>query len=141
MKKYLKILFIAPLLMAFQCESDDPAPLDNLEEIGLLGQWEIQDELIYDNISDMIPRCCEFLKFETDDDIRDNKGLLTYTDSQNLTNSGTFEVDINNQTVLFVDNENDEFLFEFSLDESKENLTIDFTEDGINYTQNWSKIN
>lgn len=141
MKKYLKILMITPFLMAFQCESDDPAPIDNLEEIGLIGRWEIQDELINGNISDMIPRCCEFLEFEPDNDIRDYKGILSYTDSQALVNNGTFEVDINNQTILFIDNENDEFLFEFSLDGFEENLTIDFTEDGTNYSQSWSKIN
>lgn len=141
MKKCLKILLITPFLMAFQCESDDPTPFDNLEEIGLLGRWEIQAEVINRNISDMIPRCCEFLEFETDADIRDYKGLLTYTEAQSLTNNGTFEVDINNQAILFIDNENDAFLFEFSLDESEENLTIDFTENGINVTQSWIKIN
>ena len=47
--KYLKILVLAPLLMAFQCESDDPTTFDNLEASGLLGRWEIQDEIIIGN--------------------------------------------------------------------------------------------
>jgi len=140
MKKYLKWLVIIPFLMAFQCESDDPAHFDNLVEIGLLGQWEIQDEVINGNISDMIPRCCEFLNFESDDDIRDYKGLLTYTDSQGWVNNGTFEVDIDNETILFMDNENDEFIFDFSINDSQEILRLDFTEDGINYTQSWTRI-
>ncbi|MDY2586929.1 hypothetical protein [Winogradskyella aquimaris] len=141
MKKYLQILLFTPFLMAFQCESDDPAPFDNLETTGILGSWEIQDEVINGNISDMIPRCCEFLEFDPDDDIRDNKGLLTYNDSQGLVNSGTFEVDFDNQIILFIDNDDDEFLFTFSLDESQDILTIDFNEDGTDYTQNWVKIN
>lgn len=138
--KYFRLLVIAPILMAFQCESDDPAQFDNLETTGLLGKWEIQDEIINGNISDMIPKCCEFLEFYPDDDITDSKGFLTYTDSQGLVNSGTFEVNLDNQTILFIDNENDEFIFDFSINNSEENLTIDFIEDGTNYTQSWNKI-
>jgi len=91
-------------------------------------------------ISDMIPRCCEFLAFIPDDTIRDNKGLLTHTDSQGLVNSGTFEVDIDNQTILFIDNENDEFVFHFSINDSQEILTIDFTENASLFTQSWIRI-
>jgi len=138
--KYLGVLFLAGLLMAFQCESDDPAPIDNLEPIGLFGRWEIQDEVMNEIISDMIPRCCEFLTFIPDDTIRDNKGLLTHTDSQGLVNSGTFEVDIDNQTILFIDNENDEFVFHFSINDSQEILTIDFTENASLFTQSWIRI-
>lgn len=138
--KYLGVLFLAGLLMAFQCESDDPSSIDNLEPIGLFGRWEIQDEVMNEIISDMIPRCCEFLAFIPDDTIRDNKGLLTHTDSQGLVNSGTFEVDIDNQTILFIDNENDEFVFHFSINDSQEILTIDFTENASLFTQSWIRI-
>ena len=140
MKKFLKLLLFMPFLMAFQCESDDPAPIDNLESIGLFGRWEIQDEVMNGIISDMIPRCCEFLEFEPDENIRDNKGLLSYTDSQGLVNSGTFNVDIDNQTILFIDNENDEFIFDFSINDSQEILTVDFTENETNITQSWVRI-
>ncbi|MBT8260525.1 MAG: hypothetical protein KJN82_04360 [Bacteroidia bacterium] len=138
--KYLMFLFLTPLLMAFQCESDDPALFDNLDTTDLLGRWEIQDEILNGNISDMIPRCCEFLEFDPDDVITDRNGYLTYTDSQGLVNSGTFEVTLDNQTILFIDEENNEFVFDFSINDSQENLTIDFTEDETNYTQTWVRI-
>ena len=138
--KKLRFLIFAPFLMAFQCESDDTAPFDNLEAIGLLGQWEIQNEVMNGNISDMIPKCCEFLEFNPDDNIRDNKGLLTYTDSQGLVNNGVFKVEINNETILFIDNENDEFIFDFSVNDSRDRLTIDFTEDDVTYTQIWFRL-
>ena len=141
MKKYLKLVLLVPFLMAFQCEGNDPAAFDNLDASGLLGSWEIQDEIINGNISDMIPKCCEFLEFDPDDDITDSKGLLTYIDSQGLVISGTFEVDFDNQTILFIDDDNDEFLFEFSVDDSQNNLTIDFMEDGTNYEQVWARVN
>jgi len=138
--KYLRFLVLAPLLMAFQCESDDPSSFDSLEATGLLGRWEIQDEIINGAISDMIPKCCEFLEFNPDDNIRDSIGFLTYTDSQNIVNTGVFEVDLNNQSILFTDNESDEFAFEFEVDGAQQNLTVDFTEDGTNYTQSWVRI-
>ena len=140
MRNQIFILLLVSSLMACQREGNDPGPFDSLEATGILGRWEIQDEIINGNISDMIPKCCEFLEFDPDDNIADNKGLLTNTDSQGLINSGTFEVDFDNQTILFIDDDNDEFAFEFSVDDSKENLTIDFTENGTNFTQRWIKV-
>ena len=140
MRKQLTILLLVSSLMACQREGNDPAPFDSLEATGILGRWEIADEVMNGVISDMLPRCCEFLEFIPDDNIGDYKGLLTHTDSQGLINSGTFEVDIANLTILFIDDDNDEFSFDFSVDDSQENLTIDFTEDGTNYTQGWVRM-
>ncbi|MHA7843446.1 MAG: hypothetical protein ACX93I_09020 [Winogradskyella sp.] len=140
MKKNLIVLLFIPFLMAFQCESDDPAPLDSLETTGIFGRWEITDEIMNGTISDMLPRCCEFLEFEPDNNITDYKGNLSYTDTQGLVNNGTFEVDTNNQTILFIYDNNDEFIFDFSINESEVNLAINFSEGGINYTQNWIRI-
>lgn len=138
--KILKFFFLVPFLMAFQCEDDDPAPFDKLETTRILGRWEIADEVMNGVISDMLPRCCEFLAFEPDDKIGDYKGFLTYTDSQGLIKSGTFEIDTTNQTVLFIDDDNDKITFKFAVDDSRENLTIDFTENGTNFTQGWVKV-
>jgi hypothetical protein len=139
MKKYFKWMLFVPFLMSFQCEDNDPVPLDKLEETGLFGRWEIQDEAMNGVISDMLPRCCEFLEFQPDDNVRDYLGMLTYT-GNGLVNRGSFEVDIINHTVLFIDDDNDEFTFEFEVDQAQEQLTIDFTEDGANFTQTWLKI-
>ncbi len=140
MRNQIFILLLASSLMACQREGNDPAPFDSLEATGILGRWEIQDEIINGNISDMIPKCCEFLEFDPDDNVTDNKGLLTNTDSHGLMNSGTFEVDFNNRTIVFIDDDSDEFTFEFSVDDSHENLTIDFTENGTNSTQRWIRV-
>ncbi len=138
--KYLRFLFLAPLLLAFQCESDEIEVADNLDTTGLFGSWEIQDEIINGNISDMIPKCCEFLRFDKDGDVSDNIGLLTYTDSQGLVNDGIFEVDLDNQTILIIYDDNDTFMFDFSVNNAQEILTIDFSENGTNYTQTWIRI-
>lgn len=140
MKKYLIALLFIPFLMAFQCEGDDLAPLDGLETTGIFGRWEITNEIMNGTISDLLPRCCEFLEFESDNNITDYKGNFSYTDTQGLVNNGSFEVDTTNQTILFIYDNNDEFIFDFSINESEENLVINFIEDGINYTQNWIRI-
>lgn len=140
MRNQIFILLLIFSLMACQKEGNEPAPFDSLEATGILGHWEIQDEVINGNISDMIPKCCEFLDFEPDDNITDNQGLLTITDSQGLINSGEFEVDLDNQNILFTDDDNDQFTFEFSVDNSQENLTIDFTENGTSFTQSWIRV-
>ena len=140
MRNEVIMLLLVLSLMACQREGNDPAPFDSLEATGILGRWEIANEVMNGVISDMLLRCCEFLEFIPDDNIGDDKGLLTSTDSQGLVNSGIFEVDIANQTILFIDDGNDEFTFEYSVDDSQENLTIDFTEDGTNYTQGWVRI-
>jgi hypothetical protein len=59
-------------------------------------------------VSDMFPKYCEFLEFDTDENNKVYKGFLTYTDSQGLINSGSFKVDITNLTISFTDN--DEFI-------------------------------
>ena len=86
----------------------------------------------------MLPKFWEFLEFDTDENKRDYKGFLTYIDSQGSINSGSFIMDITNLMILFTDN--NEFIFEFSEGYSQENLIIDFTEDGTNYTQTWVKL-
>lgn len=140
--KFLLVLSLAVSTVFTSCEKDeenDAAPLDRLEAIGILGRWEIADEAVNGGIgiSDLLPRCCRFLEFTPDDNIDDHKGLLTST-SAGPANMGTFEVDVANQTILFIDDDDDEFIFSFLLDDSQENLTIDyFTEDGTNYIQRW----
>jgi len=104
----------------------------------VLGRWEISNEVRNGFISDMLPKFCEFLEFDTDENKRDYKGFLTYIDSQGSINSGSFIMDITNLMILFTDN--NEFIFEFSEGYSQENLIIDFTEDGTNYTQTWVKL-
>lgn len=129
------VLCLAVLTAFSSCEKVEDKDL--LENTGILGRWEITEELT-NGVSDLLPRCCEFLDFIPDDNIEDYKGLLTST-SVGLLNSGIFEVDLNNKTILFIDDDNDQFLFNYSVDESLENLTIDFTEDGNNFVQRWVK--
>jgi hypothetical protein len=139
MKKQL-LLLLLPFLMAFQCEEDDTPPFDVLNETGLFGLWEIQAEVINGSIDDMLPKCCEFLQFSRDGNPDDFKGFLTYTDAQGLARGGIFEADTTAETVTFIDDDNNIFIFEFSVDATTGILSISFTEEGMTYTQNWVLI-
>lgn len=137
--KFLLVLSLAFITVLTGCEKDednDAAPFDRLEAIGILGRWEIADEVMNGIISDMLPRCCEFLEFIPDDNFGDYKGLLTSTKIGSV-NNGTFEADVANQMISFMDDDNHEFIFNYSVDDAQENLTIDFTEGETNYTQRW----
>ena len=140
MKNLFKLLLFLTFLALFHCDENNEILKDHLQEIGILGRWEISNEVMNGVISDMLPKCCEFLEFDPDNNIRDYKGLLTSTDSYGLIKFGIFELDIDNKTVLFIDDDNDEFVFEFSVDDSQENLTINFSEDRANYTQVWLRV-
>lgn len=138
MKKQLLFPLLS-FLMAFQCE-EDASPFDVLNETGLFGLWEIQEEVINGSIDDMLPKCCEFLQFSRDGNPDDFKGFLTYTDAQGLARSGIFEANTTAETVTFIDDDNDIFIFEFSVDAITGMLSISFTEEGMTYTQDWVLI-
>ena len=63
--RFLRLLYILPLLTVLQCEDDAPPVPDQLDETGLLGRWEIEDETI-NGISDLLPKCCKFFEFSPD---------------------------------------------------------------------------
>lgn len=139
MKIQITLLLLISTLLACQPDGNPPASFDNLESIGVLGRWEITDEVM-NGVADLLPKCCEFLEFIPNDNIGDYKGFLTYTDSNGFANKGTFEVDIANQTILFIEDDNDEFTFEFTVDDPQANLTIEFTENGADFTQRWIRV-
>lgn len=138
--KYVRLLFFAPLLMAFQCDVESELMEDNLNETGLFGRWEIADETI-NGISDGLPKCCEYFEFNPDDYKDDLTGLFIYTDSFGANYNGAFTVDEANQLILFEQNDNSPVIYEFSLDTSEEYLTFTFTEDTLTYVQGWVKQN
>lgn len=130
-----------PLLMAFQCDHDPVKIEDGLNQTGLLGRWEIADEIMNDGISDLLPKCCQFFEFNTDENKKDFQGVYTYTDGMGIEYSGLFTADLTNEKIIFVNNEKELFVYGFSVDDSELNLTLTFTQNGIKYLQGWIKIN
>jgi hypothetical protein len=143
MKNKLKYLCLIPFLLPFPCEEDSALSLENdyLYGTGLIGQWEIQDEAMSDNISDMLPRCCQYFDLFTDFNPKDFTGNFQYTEGSELISEGTFTVNIENNLISFNKTDNTDIVYNFTLYEAQERLIFTFTENSTNVTQTWKKVN
>ena len=79
------------------CRTDEPEPVDALEQTGLLGRWEIVDRWT-GTITSGLPMCCEFLSFITGDNTQDLDGAIL-NENGAVTNEGTFAVDLSNSSL------------------------------------------
>jgi len=125
--------------MAFQCEEELEITEDRLNEIGIFGTWEIADETM-NNISDMLPKCCQFFEFYPDNNEEDLMGLFTYTDSMGHIYDGQFTLDQTNQLLILDRMDREQLISGFDLDDSRQYLTLTFSEDNVTYIQGWVKI-
>jgi hypothetical protein len=137
--KYLRILIFVPFLFAFQCDDEIDITEDGLYESGLFGTWEITNETI-NGISDMLPKCCNFIEFYPDSNEKDLVGSYTYTDEFDDYYNGIFTVDLSSQIIIFDQYDNSQRIYEFTLDSAGEYLTFTFTENESELLQTWKKI-
>jgi hypothetical protein len=137
--KQLRILLLAPLLMAFQCDEDSITE-DELFETGLLGRWEIADESI-DGISDLSAKCCRFIEFNPDEDPEDLSGVFLYEDgSETGFYQGAFSVDQERQTILFEREGREPVVYLYELNDARDYLGVTFTENDAEFVQGWSRV-
>lgn len=121
------------------CSDDDNrSNRDVLAEAGILGRWEYADETI-NNISDMLPKCCSFFEFLPDENKNDFIGLFTYTDDQNENVEGVFVVDPTDQTIVFSFDEDEQLIYNYSINQTQDYLTFTFSEADLNYIQGWER--
>ena len=137
--KYLKLLFLFPFLMAFQCEEDILPKEDKLYNTDLLGRWEIADETI-SGIQDLLPKCCQFFEFNIDENGDDLIGDFNYTDSFGTNIYGIFTVDTVNQTITFEQEGQQPIVYNYMLDTTKEHLSFSFNLDNKAYVQTWTRV-
>lgn len=137
---YLRLLLVLPLLMAFQCNDDDALMEDRLNDTGLLGTWEINDE-INNNISDLLPRCCQFFEFLTDDNKEDLSGQFMFTDDLGQDYQGVFSLNESNQTIRFQRDGNEDLVYDYDINAVQDYLRFTFTEGSSQINQGWVKRN
>lgn len=137
--KYFKFLLLLPLLMAFQCGDDLEIIDDSLNETGLLGRWEINSEVMNGNIMDLLPKCCKFIEFRTDENEDELIGMYVYTEDTNNVYSGIFTVDLNSDTIVFEPSNNQIFTYGFLMNNNFTELTFNFTDNGVSFQQTWVK--
>lgn len=140
MKKYLRFLLLAPLLMAFTCDEDTDINYDNLNELGIFGEWEINSETI-DGISDLTVQCCRFIEFLPDSNNEDFSGLFNYSVQPTQSYDGIFTVDPTNQVITFQREGNEEVMYSYTINNSQDTLSFTFTENEAVFEQDWVKIN
>ena len=140
MKKYLRFLLLAPLLMIFTCDEDTDINYDNLNELGIFGEWEINSETI-DGISDLAAPCCRFIEFLPDGNNEDFSGLFNYSVQPTQSYDGIFTVDPTNQVITFQREGNEEVMYSYTINNSQDTLSFTFTENEAVFEQDWVKIN
>ena len=140
MKKYLRFLLLVPLLMAFTCDEDTDINYDNLNELGIFGEWEINSETI-DGISDLTAPCCRFIEFLPDGNNEDFSGLFNYSVQPTQSYDGIFTVDPTNQVITFQREGNEEVMYSYTINNSQDTLSFTFTENEAVFEQDWVKIN
>ena len=137
--KYLKLLVLAILLMAFQCDEDIKI-IDPLVETGILGRWEIADETV-NGISDLLPKCCRFLEFSPDDNLEDLIGNFIYTDELQEDIEWTFIIDPVDGLIIFKRQGRDDLVYDYEINDAQDYLTFTFSEGNAVHVEGWRRTN
>lgn len=131
--KIILSLFIL-LFTTVGCTEDEP--VDKLTATNVTGKWEIESRFT-NNISSAAALCCEFIEFISDENIEDYIGQFE-SESSGLTNEGTFEVNVTNNTIL-IDLGNRQLSCNYSVNSDKLNLVYtDENNDTID--EIWKKV-
>ncbi|WP_439152916.1 hypothetical protein [Winogradskyella sp.] len=136
--KFQILLILACLTFLLGCSNDDETSTDNLNQTGIIGNWEFSDEEI-DGISDLLPKCCKFFEFKVDENKQDLTGLFTYTGDTNEFTEGSFIVDETGETITFLFDD-EQRIYNYTMSQSQDYITFSFFEDGSNSLQGWTKI-
>lgn len=135
--KTLRLLLLALLLMAFQCDEDENFIEDPLFDSGLIGRWELADETI-NGISDLLPKCCRFFEFNPDDNPEDLEGLFSYSDETGVF-EGEFTLDPDNKTIALRRDNRTPVTYSYSLNSAGDYLVFSFSEGDAEFVQGWQR--
>lgn len=134
-KSYVFLLLLVGLLGATGCEKEAIQPTENLSSLGILGVWKFEKQLI-DGIASLAVECCDYIAFEEDDLPDDLKGAFrSYGVGYETT--GTFEVNTQDQTMLFEYNARQK-TYEYRLEDST--LTFMYRDKGRKIVEDWAKM-
>lgn len=135
--KELRLLFIAPLFLAFSCEDDLTIENDFLFDTGIYGSWEMSDQTI-NGISDMKAICCRFLSFSPDQDETDKRGEFMLKESDSNVD-GFFILDRSDRTITFQRDGSEDIVYDYTISNDKNYLTLIYSEDGTVIQEGWRK--
>ena len=136
--KSFRFLLLALFLMAFQCEEDILIQEDDLSATGILGKWEIANESV-NGISDMSVKCCRFIEFRDDENEKDLRGSLAYTEFD-MIYEGTFTVDPPAQQIVFEQDDFETVVYNYTISSSGDYLTFTYRDGDSDIEEGWVKI-
>lgn len=133
--KTIFLLLSISLFLFTSCEDDDALQnTDSLEEVGILGEWEIESRTT-NGATDMSVNCCDFITFETGNDINDTKGEFQ-RQGEGYDRSGEFIVSTLEETIEFKF-DNREVLYGFEI--SDDLITFTYSENDATIVEDWRK--
>lgn len=132
--KNLNIFLIISFALTSCDNGQDTAPIDNLVEVGVLGEWQFEMRSV-DGISSLAAECCNFLTFTTDEIPTDFKGNFTNTTEGGET-QGVFSIDVSNNTIRF---DLSDSQLEYNLEIENDLMTFTYTLNNQTIVEDWRK--
>lgn len=135
--KKLRLLLFAPLLMAFQCDEVVDITVDQLNNSGIFGGWQLNDQTIA-GITNMLPIDYRLFDFYPDSNKNDDQGNFTLEEpSTNLT--GTFILNEEELTIIIRRENRDDLIYNYSMNIKKDVLTFSYVESNSEFVETWVK--
>lgn len=127
-------MLVFTLITLVGCEKDENEKRDNLQPIGILGQWKLDSRSI-NGISGLAEECCDYIEFKTDNEPDDFKGeFIAYGTGYETT--GVFELNTIEHTIHF-DYNDARMSYEYQIFDGL--LIFNYLEDDQEIIEDWRK--
>ena len=128
------LLFPGVSVISSSCKKAEVVQVDELNHLGLPGQWK-QESITINGITNMSVPCCDYIEFKTDSEPNDLKGTFKAT-GVGYESNGVFEVSAAYDTIKF---EFDGKLITYGFLVSGNLLTFTPTQNGDIHSEDWRK--
>ncbi|MBZ9629964.1 hypothetical protein LB465_04160 [Salegentibacter sp. LM13S] len=130
----LKVLFVFTLIAFSSCNKEESEQIDNLEQVGVLGQWKLEIRVV-NGISSLAAECCDYIEFQSNSEPNDLIGEFRAFGAGYETN-GIFELNTSNNTIQF-DYDTTQKSYGFQILDDV--ITFTYSENNQNISEDWRK--
>lgn len=136
--KTLRLLLLAPLLMACPGEDEINIEEDLLFETGIYGGWKLESQTT-DGIADNLEMDEIFLEFYPDKNIQDNIGEYEL-EEPNKNTVGNFVLNESDLAIILLTEGQTDINYDYLINSANTYLTLSFTKNDMNIKQDWRKV-